>query len=221
MSRDEQRVEYLETGNPPRPEDGEGLDLIRSVLAGPATWAEPPPRILEGLLTDLGATRTAPTPEATPPRWPRLVAAIGVAAAVVALLLSTVSVLQGRAETVVAVSGTELMPEASGVATLRPTGSGWWIRLDLSGVPPAPEDSYYQGWVWDEEGSGVAIGTFHLRGGAEPVILWAGVDLEVYRTISVTLEEEDDGPEPSGQTLLRGTLGDWTVTGRGTGGPGG
>jgi hypothetical protein len=133
-----------------------------------------------------------------------LVAAFGSAAAVVALIVSIISVVDATQETVLAMSGTELEIGASGTAAVRPTGSGWWIRLELDGLAPAPEGSYYEGWVWSDDGEGVSIGTFHLRGGGEPVILWSGVDMTVYPSIWVTLESEDDGPEASDSVMMTG-----------------
>ncbi len=110
-------------------------------------------------------------------------------------------------ETVVAINGTDLAPDATGKATLRPTSSGWYIRLEVSGLPAAPEGTYYEGWVWSEE-EGVSIGTFHLHGGAEPVVLWSGVDVAEYPAIWVTLQDEGAGAEASDRIMMKGRIED-------------
>ena len=142
-------------------------------------------------------------------RWAMVVGGIGAVAAVIALVLASVSVIRDQpSETVVPMAGTELEPGAWGEASVRPTGSGWWIRLDLSDLPPAPEGSYYEGWVWSDDGEGVSIGTFHLRGDEMPIVLWSGVPLADYPSIWVTLEREDEGPEASDQIVMKGRIED-------------
>jgi hypothetical protein len=91
---------------------------------------------------------------------------------------------------------------------VRSTEAGWWIHLDVTGLPPAPEGQYYEGWVWSDEGEGVSIGTFHLRGGDAPVVLWSGVPLAEYPSIWVTLENEDEGPEASELVVMTGRIPD-------------
>ncbi|MEX1135231.1 MAG: anti-sigma factor, partial [Acidimicrobiia bacterium] len=128
----------------------------------------------------------------------------GAVAAIVLLVIGVVSVFdEPIAETVVAMTGTDLAPAAAGVASLRPTPSGWYIRLDVSGLPAAPEGTYYQGWVWSDD-EGVSIGTFHLRDGDDAVVLWSGVDVAEYPAISVTLEDEGAGPEASERIMMKG-----------------
>jgi hypothetical protein len=60
--------------------------------------------------------------------------------------------------------------------------------------------------MWNDEGEGVSIGTFHLRGGEEPVILWSGVDPADYPAIWVTREPEDGDPGASDQVVMRGRI---------------
>ena len=109
-------------------------------------------------------------------------------------------------DNVVAMSGTELEEAALGEAEFGPNEAGWWIRLDVTGLPPAPDGSYYEGWVWSDEGEGVSIGTFHLRGEDTPIVLWSGVPLADYPSIWVTLESEDDGPEASELIVMKGRI---------------
>lgn len=211
MRADERRANYLAAGPDDSSRPEERLDLIRDVLAEVATWAEPPPQVVHGLLAAVAEDRRGAVEDpsaGTRVRWPVIAATVGAIAAVIALVFSTVSVLNADTEIVLAMSGTELELGATGQALARPTGSGWWIRLELSGLPPAPEGSFYQGWVWSDDGQGVSIGTFHLRGGEEPVVLWSGVELSAYPSIWVTLQNEGEGPEASDLIVMTGRLPD-------------
>ena len=205
MGTDDIRPQYLATGSGESPADHEQLDLIRGVLAASSTWEEPPEGVVDGLLATIAREGHAPVVEkaAKPQRPPWLLAA-GVVAAIALLVIGIVSVFdEPIAETVVAMTGTDLAPAAAGVASLRPTPSGWYIRLDVSGLPAAPEGTYYQGWVWNDD-EGVSIGTFHLRDGDDAVVLWSGVDVAEYPAISVTLEDEGAGPEASERIMMKG-----------------
>jgi hypothetical protein len=210
-SSDESRVQYLASGSGNTPRDHERLDLIREVLGEAATWSEPPQQVADGLLAAVAHAHTGPVrqaPFAPQRRWPVIAAVVGSVAAITALVFSTISVLDAETETVLAMSGTEIESGATGQAAVRPTDAGWWIRLDLTGLPPAPEGTYYEGWVWSDDGEGVSIGTFHLRGGEDPVILWSGVEMTEYPSIWVTLENEDEGPEASDLVVMTGRMPD-------------
>jgi hypothetical protein len=208
MGSEDVRPEYLATGSGERPADHEQLDLIRGVLAESSTWEEPPEGVVDALLATIAREGLSPSadPEgSTSPRRPWLVTA-GAVAAISLLVFGVVSVLnEPIAETVVAMTGTDLAPAAAGIATLHPTRSGWYIRLDVSGLPAAPEGSYYEGWVWSDH-EGVSIGTFHLRDGADPVVLWSGVEVAEYPAIWVTLEDEGAGPGASDQIMMKGRI---------------
>lgn len=123
-----------------------------------------------------------------------------VAAAAVAAAALIITVPRGE-ETEVALSGTSAMPGASATAILRDTDSGLEITLDVSGLAPLPEGYYYQGWLKGERGT-VTIGTFHAREGAGEVVLWSGVPLEDYPTLTVTKEPEDGNPASSGVVVM-------------------
>jgi hypothetical protein len=209
MSTEDSRAQYLATGSSSQVEEGnERLDLVRDVLAGEATWAEPPPQVADGILASLATEATAQpvAADSGSGRWPFILAGVGGLVALVALVLGTLSVVQGDQDNVVAMSGTELEAAASGEAEFGPNDAGWWIRLDVTGLPPAPEGSFYEGWVWSDDGEGVSIGTFHLRGDEVPIVLWSGVPLADYPEIWVTLESEADGPEASDQIVMTGRI---------------
>ena len=208
MTTEDSRAQYLASGAPEGGESQERLDLIRDVLSTDATWAEPPPQVADGVLAAL-AVEAAPMPavnEQRSGRWALVLAGAGSLVAIAALVLGSVSVIQDEGDNVVAMSGTELEAAALGEAAFGPNEAGWWIRLDVTGLPPAPEGSYYEGWVWSDDGEGVSIGTFHLRGEDMPIVLWSGVPLADYPSIWVTLESEDDGPEASELIVMTGRI---------------
>jgi hypothetical protein len=106
-----------------------------------------------------------------------------------------------------ALTATELAPGADATALVRDLPAGVAIRLDVNGLAPAPEGSYYQGWVHGADGT-VTVGTFHMRGGDGWVELWSGVDAVRYPELTVTLEREGDGPGSSGDVVLTGRVAD-------------
>lgn len=194
------RAQYLASAAGPPPADSEKLDGIRTVLSDASTWTDPPPEVLERVLAEIEAGDAQPDP--APPRWGWIAAA---AAIILILMTAGLSgVFAPATEEYVAMAGTELEPDASGVAAVRETEAGWWIRLELDGLPAASENSYYEGWVWNDAGEGVSIGTFHLRGGEPSIELWSGVDPADYPSIWVTLEEEDGDPAASDRVVMRG-----------------
>ena len=105
----------------------------------------------------------------------------------------------------ISLSGTELAPGAVGSAGLIPTPNGWAIDFDVDGLPPAAPGTYYQAWVNNGVES-ISVGSFHMRGDTPtPIALWSGVDLEEYRTLNVTIQDEGGGQESSGVLVMTGT----------------
>lgn len=207
----EERTEYLASGSGEKPPDHERLDLIREILAEEATWSEPPPDVADAVLAAI-ARETLPDTEtagARRRRWPWSAALATAAVAAAVLLLGLTGVIGGQDDQlVVAIEGTELEADAVGEATLGRAENGWWIQLDLSGLEAAPAGAYYEGWVWSDDGDGVSIGTFHMRGDAGPVMLWSGVDPTDYPAIWVTLEDEDGDPSASDRIVMWGRIPD-------------
>lgn len=205
----DERAEYLASAAGPGPSDRERLDQIREILGRDATWSEPPPEVADRLLAAIGA-RKSPNGRAKPEparRWVWPAAALVATAAAVIAVMGLLGVFSAPDEQVVAISGTELEPEATGQVAIRETESGWWIRLDVDDLPAAEAGTYYEGWVWNDDGEGVSIGTFHFRGGERSVVLWSGVDPEDYPAIWVTLEDEDGDPAASDRVVMRGRPG--------------
>ncbi|MCI0425152.1 MAG: anti-sigma factor [Actinobacteria bacterium] len=205
MNRDDRRARYLETGEGLAPSARGRLDLVREMLAAEPTWAEPPPGLADSL-TPAPGTQIPVTTSRSPLRRGVVAVAAGLALAGVIWVAGNLLTPSSPDPGIVAVmEGTALAPDAEGVATLAETGSGWWIRLDVSGLPPAADGTYYQGWVW-RRGEGVSVGTFHLREGGEDVILWSGVDVADYPEIWITLQDEGAGTEASDRLVMTGDI---------------
>ena len=192
-------------------------DKLLAALRQEELWVDPPVDLEDRTLAALRAeldTGAASVDElavarerrSRRKRWaPMLAAAV---AAVAVGVVATVAVT-GNDEpesAVVTLAGTELEPDAAGRANIAPTESGFEIELDISGLPPAPAGAYYQGWLRNEDGDAVTIGTFHGREGTDDIILWSGVDVADYPTLTVTIQQEGAGAESSGQVVLRGEI---------------
>lgn len=202
----DERAQYLASASGRPPEDQESLDLIRDILGREATWSEPPPDVADRLLAAIGSNRGVAAVEtvgATRP-WGWAAAAVLGAAALVLVVVGLLGVFAPADEQVVSIAGTDLQPEATGQAAIREAEAGWWIRLDIDDLPAADTGTYYEGWVWNDEGEGVSIGTFHMRGETEEVVLWSGVDPADYPAIWVTLEDEDGDPSASDRIVMWG-----------------
>jgi Anti-sigma-K factor rskA, C-terminal len=204
-------------------------DPILEILRQQELWVDPPADLEDRTLAGLRAERdnrpvpavddldTSPAPvvddlavarerRSRRRRWAALLVAS--AAAVVFGAVATVAIT-GTNEpesTVVTLAGTALEPTAAGRANIASMDSGFEIKLDISGLPPAPAGSYYQGWLRNGEGDAVTIGTFHGREGTDDIILWSGVDIADYPTLTVTIQQEGAGAESSGQVVLRGEI---------------
>jgi hypothetical protein len=188
---------------------------FRDLLADDAVWAEPSPTGVDDLLATIQAESggTVPAAPASAPRVPsrgrsRRLVLVAAAAGIVAVA-GVVGVIVRSADDGAgqdfAVAGTELAPDASGVATVEETGSGVAIELDVSGLPPAEPGTYYQAWVKGPDGL-VTVGTFHMRGGDDHVDLWSGVPLDRYPMLTVTLQQEGAGQESSGRVVMSGEV---------------
>lgn len=201
----DERAEYLASQTGPPPADQERLELIQEILGSEATWSEPPPEVADRLLVAIGTSKEVVKADTAPsPRNWRWAAALVGGAALVLVVLGGLGVFTPPDEQMVAISGTDLQPEASGEAAIRQAEAGWWIRLDIRDLPAAEPGTYYEGWVWNDDGEGVSIGTFHMRGDSESVVLWSGVDPADYPAIWVTLEDEDGDPSASDRIVLWG-----------------
>ena len=202
MDREELIAEGLETGHGEHLSSQEQARLseLSEVLGSDAVWADPPFGLGDRIISEITASDIR-----RPASW------LWAAAAAVILVVGTVSVMNLLEESpppptaVIAMTGTDLAPGASGSASLIPTPNGWAISFDAVGLLPAEAGTFYQAWV-SNGADAVAVGTFHMRGAdATPILLWAGVDLTEYRILNVTLQDEGNGPAPSGRLVMTGT----------------
>jgi hypothetical protein len=102
-----------------------------------------------------------------------------------------------------ALSATELMPGATGEATLTKTASGWRIELDATRLPRLDRGRFYEAWLRDAAGVLVPIGTFNE---GRNVTLWAGVSPKDFTMLTVTREQADGDQASSGEKVLVGTV---------------
>ena len=126
--------------------------------------------------------------------------AVAAAAAVVAVVLSSGT---SRERFHVALGPTDVVPAATGEATLTKTDSGWRIDLNATGLSRLASGRFYEAWLKNPDGVLVPIGTFNE---GRNVTLWAGVSPKDFPTLSVTRERADDDQASSGEKVLVGTV---------------
>lgn len=199
------------------------LEGIDDLLADDSLYAEPSNELEDSIMALVEADMTGPVGTTEPPvshtsmapvvdlaarrrSRGRVLAPWLLAAAAAVAAVTVVATRPGghSAEVEVALAATDLAPGASGTIGLSFEESGTRIDLDATGLGTAPPGFFYQGWVKGDRGL-VSIGTFHTP---DKVILWAGVDLADYPTLTVTLEPEDGDQTSSGQVVLKAPVGD-------------
>lgn len=182
--------------------DHSGLERIGEALAEAGVWSEPPADLRERVVGEL-TTRRAPS---RPGRRLRLAAA----AALVALVAGVgtwwwwVDSRPPPPHWEVTLVGTELAPRATGVVRGWETPHGTAVWLEVTGLEPAPEGHFYELWFVGEGGF-VSAGTFRAAPGFE---LWAGVSLEDYPRLGITLEPDDGDPDRTGVKVMGSRAGE-------------
>lgn len=191
------------------------LETVRSVLADPAVWAQPDPRLEDSVVAAVTAERRSGSVPSTTGGLtgrrdartrliPRLL--LGVAAALIVAAGVTVGLDQHPAAPALTfaaeLTGTPLASSASGQATLTQTVGGWQIQLRASGLPRRDSGKYYEAWLKNGAGVLVPVGTFN-----EPtqVTLWAGVSPADYPTLTITQQQANGNPASTGLVVLKGT----------------
>ena len=161
------------------------LDRTLGALADESAWAEPSPTLEERLMAAVHEDAAAATDWVAP--WD-----------------AVISSGDDPAGTTYGLVATDMALSARGTVTVRSTPSGNEFKLDLRGLPRAEPGSLYQAWVRSSAGELVPIGTFHT--GDDEIVLWSGVDIERYPTLTVTLEPADDNQASSGVLVLAAEL---------------
>src|SRR6478752_402875 len=189
------------TGKEPEPVVGGVLPAA----ADPVADVAGPPVAAPDRTLDLAAARRRKDGRQGRRPFTRPVFLIAAAAAVVVVALSAVLLFRGTGSERrfdVALSATDLVPAASGNASMTQRGSGWEIHLDATGLPRLDNGRFYQAWLRNPDGLLVPIGTFNE--GAD-VTLWAGVSPANFPTMTITEESADGNQDSSGQRVLVGT----------------
>lgn len=198
------------------------LEPFAQVLRGAAVWAEPPVGLATMVVEQVRAASAAaaaspvvsrsarPVPsDASSRAWRRLLPAVAAAAAIAfgaGFLIADRGDDEAEAIADVALTGSDVVPEASATGDVLDRGAGYAIRLQVAGLPPAPEGSYYEGFLRAADGEMVSVGTFHMRGGAGAVVLWSGVRVADYQTLVVTAEVERSGDDQPGPIMMEGPV---------------
>lgn len=175
------------------------LDAVQHRLRSEAMWVEPGADVLERITATLGRSTTVRPRRSGPPwRW------IAAAAAAVVVVVGALAFTREERDDAVefALAPTDLLPEAAGRVRITSEESGLRIELEASGLPRRDNGTFYQAWLRNSRGDLVPIGTFHDGDG---VVLWAGVALADYPTLTVTEEAADNNQASSGRRVLAGT----------------
>jgi len=180
---------------------------IARLLDDPAVWAEVSPDLRARTLGE-ATGRPAGRPAGRPWAGRTLLAA----AAAVLLVVGVGGGLWLTRDTTpagveVALAGTENLPGATATAELRNEPAGVSVELDVAGMPPAPDDAFYEVWLVGDSGK-VSAGTFHNRGAQDSLTLWLGVDPSAYDAITVTRQPIAGGTTAEGVVVLRGEFPD-------------
>jgi hypothetical protein len=139
--------------------------------------------------------------------WPMALAAAAAVIVVALVAAGGIGLLAGGDDpgVQVALAATPDLPGATATAELREQPSGVSIDLDVSGLPPAPDGTFYEAWLVGDSGK-VSAGTFHRRGDQDHVQLWLGVDPAGYDALTVTRQPVQGGTLAEGVVVLRGDL---------------
>jgi hypothetical protein len=209
------------------------LEPFGATLRSSALWESPPEdlpaRITAAIATERAnassTLKSAAPAEPTPtdlivehrgrPRWLR--PALALAAAAVLAFTAGVLVARDRddgggvdegAIADVALSATGAAPGAEASGRVYDRGAGFSIHLEVNGLPPAPDGTYYEGWLADEDGQvWVSVGTFHMRGDERRVVLWSGVPSDRFPRMVVTSQTEGAGAGGDrGEIVLDGQI---------------
>jgi hypothetical protein len=185
---------------------GPDLDRSGAGAAGPAGQAAGPGTAgpTAGATPDAPAPAAAATSKVVPFRRRAVLAVVGLAAAVAAVIGLALGLSGGthRPTYHAALAGTSLAPAASGQVTMVQTVSGWQITLHAKGLPRLDNGQFYQAWLKNQAGILVPIGTFNQP---NDVILWSGVAPYQFPVITVTRQKADGNLNSSGQRVLTGT----------------
>lgn len=166
------------------------LERLRTRLADPALWEEPPPD-LEKRIVDSATAGSSPGPGRRL-RW----AAV---AATVTLVVVGSWWIQTRPDWTVVLAPTDQAPQARAVVYGWNRPEGTRMVVEVEGLPDAGDDGYYEVWLTAPDGRHLSAGTFRAAG---EVVVWGAFPRSEFPRIWITYEPVDDDPGPSGITVL-------------------
>ena len=170
----------------------ESARALGRYLADPVMWEEPSPVLADRVLS---AIDTESGRKDRPPRWWKLAGAVAVLCALVAGGWTWAN----RPDWAVELAPGPSAPQAGGVVKGWNQPHGTRMVLEVWGLDPADDGSYYEPWLTAPDGRHVSAGTFRDSGRFEVV---AGVRRSDFPRIWVTLEPADDDPGPTSRTVL-------------------
>ena len=135
--------------------------------------------------------------------WFALAAAVGI---IVGSLGTIIAVDQQSPAPTIAQAELEPLPgqEARGVAQVRETSDGPVLLVDVPDLPQP--DGYYEVWMLSPEAdSMVSIGVLG-QGAVNEFPLPAGMDMQAFPVVDISVEQFDGDVTHSGASLARGTL---------------
>ena len=160
-------------------------------LSDPAFWAGAP-----DLEDAIMAAIAVPARHDRAPRWKLAVAASIVAVAAIGAVVF--GALQSEPDWTAALAATDLAPNAVATIDGWNEASGTRVRLNIDGLPAAPQGYFYE--LWFSEGPlHISAGSFRETDGVE---MWAGVTRAEFPRLWITLEPIDEDEAPSGDTVL-------------------
>lgn len=198
-------------------------ETVLARLSEPATWEPAPETGLDAVLEQIRGEATPGDRDSTaasvielderrPSRTVLFIA--GIAAGLLATLIVGVAILgidrddtqEAATEPAISIAleSTELAPAATATVGLDDRAAGTRIVLDVNGLAPAAAGTYYEAWISGADQL-VSAGTFHLRGGDDAIVLWAGVEPAGFERFAITIQDIGQA-ESSGRVVLVGNL---------------
>lgn len=178
-------------------EERAGLDVALTLLDDDGFWDTPPPELEDRIVDLVGGP--APEARATRRSWVSLAVGAAAVAAIAIALLGAWTVLQDPApDWEVTLPGTDTAPLAVGVVRGWNEPGGTRLALEVEGLEPAPDGSFYEFW-FSEGDRHISSGTFVVADGTE---MWVGVSRRDFPRLWITLEPIDANESPSGVTVM-------------------
>jgi hypothetical protein len=187
------------------PDEAADLEMLADILGDPAAWAEPS-HDLEDEVVDAVVHAKPRVAESKRRKRRYALPAVASVAATILILIGAVALTSGgsNADFTANLAATQLAPGASGSAAVVHNAAGFRIALDAHGLKPLGPDQYYQGWLKNDAGTLVPIGTFSASDGK--VTLWSGVSPKEFPRLTVTIETADNDQTSSGLVVLAGDV---------------